>query len=74
MHVLVSCLIIAWCQERSATFKHGMVTETGSQHRYNEDRGGVLLDLLAAFPQADDVRDVINHSHLMITVMFLASI
>ena len=51
-----------------------MVTETGSQHRYNEDRGGVLLDLLAAFPQADDVRDVINHSHLMITVMFLASI
>ena len=46
-----------WCfisgsraQEALPKFKYGMVTETGSQHRYNEDRGKFIPDLLAEFP------------------------
>eukprot|EP00042_Codosiga_hollandica_P030642 m.179078 g.179078 ORF g.179078 m.179078 type:complete len:287 (+) comp53415_c0_seq2:50-910(+) len=32
----------------------GMVTQTGSQHAHNEDRGVAFPDLLATYPAADD--------------------
>ena len=42
-------------QEKVPKVKHGMVTQTGSQHAHNEDRGRTIIDLLKEFPSDEEV-------------------